>query len=126
MKRFVIPALWTISAMILMTAPSAFAAHVSIGIQIGPPPPPPVVAVVPVRPAPGYVWVDGYWYPVANRWIWHQGYWTAAPYPGAYWLGPRYATGAYFAGYWNGPRGPVIHDHRWDHDRARDFRGRRR
>jgi hypothetical protein len=126
MKRFIIPALLTMTVMMLLTASSAFAAQVSIGIHIGPPPPPPVVRVVPVQPAPEYVWVDGYWYPVGNHWKWHRGYWTLAPYQGAYWLGPRYAEGDYFEGYWEGPRGRIHHDHRWDHDRDRDYRGRDR
>src|ERR1051326_3158009 len=44
-----------------------FGAQVSFGIQIGPPPPPRIERVRPVAPGPDYVWVDGYWYPVARR-----------------------------------------------------------
>ena len=126
MKRFIVTVLLAIPAMTLMTAPSALAAQVSIGIRIGPPPPPRVVRVVPVQPAPEYVWVNGYWYPVGNHWRWHAGYWTLAPYAESYWLAPRYAAGEYFEGYWEGPRGRIKHDHHWDHDRNRDFRGKHR
>jgi hypothetical protein len=126
MKRFIVAALPAIIVMMLITAPSVLAAQVSIGIRIGPPPPPRIVRVVPVQPAPEYVWVNGYWYPVGNHWRWHAGYWTLAPYPGSYWLAPRYGAGEYFEGYWEGPRGRIKHDHRWDHDRNRDFRGRHR
>ncbi|HEY3742624.1 MAG TPA: YXWGXW repeat-containing protein [Bryobacteraceae bacterium] len=93
-----------------------------IGIRIGPPPPPRVVRR-PRMPGPGYVWVDGYWYAANNRYAWHGGYWTRAPYEGASWVGPRYEGGMFYAGYWNGPRGRMEHDHAWDHDRhVRDYR----
>ena len=55
-------------------------AQVSINIRIGPPPAPRVVHTVPPRPGPSYTWVEGYWYPVDNRYVWHNGYWTRAPY----------------------------------------------
>jgi hypothetical protein len=101
MKRLMIPSLL---ALMFMAAPAAFGAHVSIGVQIGPPPPP-VVYAVPAAPGPGYVWVGSYWYPAGNRWNWRRGYWTGAPYPGAHWLAPRYAGGVYHRGYWARPRG---------------------
>ena len=47
-------------------------AQVSVGIQIGAPPPPRVVAVLPPQPAPEFVWVEGYWYPVAHHYRWHE------------------------------------------------------
>ena len=43
------------------------------------PPPAPVYAA----PAPGYTWVDGYWYGVGPRRVWRAGYW-AAPRGGVY------------------------------------------
>jgi WXXGXW repeat (2 copies) len=108
----------------LLTAGEVFGAQLSIGVRIGPPPPPRAVHVLPQRPGPGYLWVDGYWYPVGNHWKWHQGYWTLAPYSGARWLAPRYENGEYFQGYWEGNEGRIEHEHRWDHDRYRDYRGR--
>src|SRR5690349_18882467 len=76
----------TLTALMLTAFVSTAAAQVSIGIHIGPPPPPPVVRVAPVAPAPGYVWVQGYWYPVGPSYRWRAGYWAAPPYTGAYWV----------------------------------------
>ncbi len=81
-----------------------------------------VYVAPPPRPAAELVWVEGYWYPVGHKYKWHEGYWTRPPYPGARWVAPRYDGRMYFAGYWDGDRGPVPHDHKWDHDRDRDFR----
>ena len=112
-----------ISALViamLAALPSVAGAQVSIGIRIGSPPPPRVVRVVPRRPGPEYVWVDGYCYPVSGRYRWHAGYWTRPPYLGARWIGPRYNGGQFFTGYWDGSRGRFDHDHQWDRDRGRD------
>ena len=106
--------------MFLVTA-KASTAQVSIGIVIGAPPPPRVAGVVPGRPEPATVWVEGYWYPVGNHYKWHEGYWTRAPFAGARWIAPRYEGGKWFDGYWEGGDRRVPHDHRWDHDRDRDF-----
>ena len=93
--------------------------QVSVGITIGPPPPPRVVRVIPSRPGPEFVWVDGYWYPVGGHYRWHAGYWTRPPYAGARWIGPRHEGGRYYNGYWEGDRGRFEHRHDWDHDRDR-------
>ena len=107
-------------AIALLVAGSMFG-QVSIGIRIGAPPAPRVVRVRPVGPGPGYVWVDGYWYPQGHRYRWHNGYWTLPPYAGANWIGPRYEGGMFFEGYWAGPRYEHFdHDHRWDRDHDRD------
>jgi WXXGXW repeat (2 copies) len=99
---------------------------VSVGVQIGPPPPPRVVYVVPSPPPePEYVWIEGYWYPVKRHYKWHDGYWTRPPYPDARWVAARYDGRLFFAGYWEGTRGRYGHDHRWDRDRDRDYRGKR-
>ena len=119
MKRIV---MMTLIAATLLSVHPVFGAQVSIGIRIGAPPPPRVVYVVPTRPAPEFVWIDGYWYPVGHRWKWHEGYWTRAPYVGASWYAPRYEGGQYFAGYWVANVGRIEHDHHWDHDHDRDFR----
>ncbi|MCU1324965.1 MAG: hypothetical protein JWN34_335 [Bryobacterales bacterium] len=123
-------------ALALITVGSVLA-QVSVGIQIGPPPRPRVMRVHPVGPGPGYVWVDGYYYPVNRRYVWHDGYWTRPPYAGAAWIRPRYERGQFFQGYWEGNnRERYAHDHRWDRDRnnrdynrnddRRDDRDRRR
>ena len=103
----------------LLTGSPALKAQVSVGIGIGAPPPPRVYAR-PVAPGPGYVWVDGYWYPVNGHYVWHRGYWTQPPYGGAIWVGPRWEGGRYYNGYWNGDRGRFEHDHRWDREHERD------
>jgi hypothetical protein len=105
----------------ILAAGTMLAADFSIGVRIGPPPVPRVERVHPVAPGPGYIWVDGYWYPEGSRYRWHSGYWTREPYAGARWVGPRYVGGQYYQGYWEGERGKVGHDHRWDRDRNRDY-----
>jgi WXXGXW repeat (2 copies) len=112
----------TFLAALFLGAASSANAQVSIGIRIGAPPPPRVVRVQPARPGPDWVWIEGYWYPVGKKYHWHEGYWTRVPYAGAHWVGPRYEGGQFFAGFWDGDRGRVEHDHRSDHDRDRDYR----
>lgn len=113
-------------AVMLLASMSVAGAQVSIGVRIGPPPPPPGVYVLPARPGPEFVWVEGYWYPVGRHYRWHEGYWTRPPYEGARWVAPRHDGEQFFEGYWEGGRGRVEHDHRWDRDRYRDFRDHER
>src|SRR3954469_10947207 len=92
----------TLLAGALLTAGSAFA-QVSIGIQIGPPPPPPnrvVYVTPPPRPAPEFLWIEGYWYPVGHKYKWHEGYGPRPPYEGAHGVGPRHDGRMFFEGYW--------------------------
>lgn len=116
----------TLLVAVLLAGVSILGAQVSIGIRIGPPPAPRVVRVLPPRPAPEFVWIEGYWYPEGRRYKWHEGYWTRPPYAGARWVGPHHDGEQYFAGYWEGDRGRMEHDHRWDRERDRDFRDRDR
>src|SRR5436190_17142945 len=111
----------TLLIFLTLAAASAYS-QLSIGIQIGPPPPPRIVRVLPPRPSPEFVWLDGYWYPVGNHYKWHAGYWTMPAYRGSRWVAPRYESGRYFNGFWDGDSGRRDHDHRWDRDRDRDFR----
>jgi hypothetical protein len=123
MRNFVRAAL--VAAFVLVSGSIAQAqTSVSIGVHIGPPPPPRVVHVVEVAPEPDYVWIDGYWHPVGHRYVWHEGYWTRPPYAGARWISARYERQMYFEGYWEGSRGRIVHDHRWDRDSHRDNRGK--
>jgi hypothetical protein len=122
MTKFIKAAVLTaMVAVMLLTSASLFGAQLSVGIRIGAPPPPRVVRVLPARPGPEFVWVDGYWYPVGNHYKWHAGYWTRPPYEGAHWVAPHHDGVQFFAGYWDGDHGRLEHDHRWDHDRDRDF-----
>jgi WXXGXW repeat (2 copies) len=116
----------TLLAGVLLTSVGALRAQVSVAVQIGPPPRPRVVSVRPHRPAAEFIWVEGYWYPVAGRYRWHEGYWTRPPYAGAHWVAPRHDGRAFFAGYWDGDRGRIYHDHSSDHDHERDFGERER
>jgi hypothetical protein len=109
-----------ICATLLLGVPAAFG-QVSVGIEIGPPPPARVI-VVPARPGPDFVWIEGYWYPLGSHYRWHAGYWTRPPYEGAHWIVPRHEGGRYYVGYWDGDHGRFEHDHHWDkhHDRDHD------
>ena len=109
-----------LSTLVLGPA-SAATAQVSFGINIGPPPQLRQSVVRP-QPRPDNVWVDGYWYPVGSRYTWHAGYWTAAPYEGAYWNEPYYTGHQYVAGYWDGDHGRSDHNHGTDRNKQRDHR----
>ena len=108
-------------AVLLLGFVPAGHAQVSLGIRIGPPPAPRVVRERPPRPGADFFWVDGYWYPAGNRYRWHEGYWTRPPYEGARWIGPRYESGQFYDGYWEGDRGRFEHHHDWDRDHDRDY-----
>jgi hypothetical protein len=107
-------------ATVLLAWASPVFAQVSVDVHIGHPPPPPQAYRVPAPAAPDYIWVEGYWYPQGHQYVWHNGYWTRPPYAGAYWVAPYYRGGRYYAGRWEGSRGNVYHDHRWDRDDHRD------
>src|SRR5262245_29928514 len=126
MKRFATTTFITSLLLVSGSVVAAAQTSVAVGIQIGPPPPPQVVYVDP-PPAPEVKneWIEGYWYPVKHPYKWHDGYWTRPPYPGARWIAARYDGRLFFDGYWEGSRGRYVHDHRWDRDRDRDYRGKR-
>jgi hypothetical protein len=48
-------------------------------------PPPAQAEVIGVAPAPGYVWIGGYWNWVGGRHTWVTGHW-APPRAGYYWV----------------------------------------
>ena len=115
--------LQTLSILALLLAGAAAAdAQISFDVQLGTPPPAPRAYRVPRQPGPDYVWVDGYWLPANGQYRWHEGYWTRPPYPDAYWVAPFYQEGRYYTGRWEGSRGDVHHDHRWDQNGQRDER----
>ena len=62
-------------------------------------PPAPLVYATPA-PRVGYTWVGGYWYPAGARYSWHAGYWARPAFAGARWVGPHFAYGHYYGGYW--------------------------
>lgn len=114
----------TFAIAIMLLAPAA-TANAQISIRIGEPPPPRAYRVPP-QPGPEFVWVEGYYYPVRGRYVWHDGYWTRPPYQGAYWVSPYHVGGQYYPGRWEGARGIIRHDHRWDQRENRDGRRDRR
>ena len=107
-----------ISSVLLLPA-SAARAQISFGIHIGEPPAPRAY-VVPARPGPDYIWVEGYNNPEGGSYRWHDGYWTRPPYQGAYWVEPYHVGGQYYTGRWEGDRGNVNHNHKWDKGNQRD------
>jgi len=109
--------------VLMLLAVGAVSAQLSVGIRIGPPPRPRVVRIQPRSPGAEYVWIGGYYYPVGNRYKWHDGYWTRPAFSGARWVEPHYDGQRFFDGYWNGDRGQTPHDHRWDKgkDHNRDY-----
>ena len=108
----------------LLFVSSPASAQVSFGIQVGRPPAPRAY-VVPARPGPDYVWVEGYWYPEGGQYRWHDGYWSRPALNEGYWVEPYYLNGRYVAGYWENGSRRVDHDHRSDRGRDRDWRDRR-
>jgi hypothetical protein len=110
----------TLALTTLLVASAATAnAQISFGIHIGEPPAPRAYRVPP-RPNAASIWVEGYQYPQGGKYRWHDGYWTNPPYQGAYWVEPYHSGGQYYAGRWEGSRGVVAHDHRWDRSKGRD------
>ncbi len=105
---------------LMLLASGAVFAQLSVGVRIGAPPPVRVIRVQPRNPGPGYSWVAGYWYPVGHRYKWHEGYWTRPAYSGARWVAPRHDGQMYYNGYWEGERGQIAHDHKWDRDHGRN------
>jgi hypothetical protein len=63
-----------------------------VAFAVGFPPPPLRADVVVEAPAPGLVWVGGYWTWSAERhdYVWIPGRWVRAPFPGARWVPPHW------------------------------------
>jgi len=77
---------------------------VGVGVSVGLPPPPLPVYVQPPIPAPGFIWVPGYWAWDGGGYYWVPGTWVEPPYVGALWT-PGYwgwSSGVYVfhGGYW--------------------------
>ena len=109
-------------SVILLACGSAYAVQISFGIAIGPPPPPRVVHVIPRRPGPDFLWIEGYWQPVENHYRWHDGYWVRPPFAGGFWVSPRYDGRSYYNGYWERGNRWTSRDRDYDryYDRGRD------
>jgi len=54
------------------------------------PPAPLAYGVVGVAPAPGYVWINGFWDLRGGNWAWVGGRWARPPHPHARWEPDRW------------------------------------
>ncbi len=77
--------LCSLSLGLMLIAPGCYATLSSDGwghLYVESTPPPPYVEVVAGPPAPGYVWVPGYWWWDGADYIWIRGQWELPPQPG--------------------------------------------
>ena len=83
----------------------AYGSDVVVGDAYAPMAPPPLRnEVIPVAPAPGYVWIGGSWGWGGGRYNWNPGRWSMPPRPGYGW----------HEGGWNhGPGGWRGHGGHW-------------
>ncbi len=90
---------------IMLVAPSAARADVSVGVSVTIGPPPIPVYTQPLCPGPGFIWIPGYWaWDPDFAYYWVPGMWSPAPFVGALWT-PGYwawSSGVYiwYDGYW--------------------------
>lgn len=99
---------WLLLAVVITAVSMASFAQVAISVSFGPPVLP--IYTQPICPAPGYIWVPGYWAwdPNFGDYYWVPGTWVLAPQVGYLWTPPWWAWsgGVYIfhAGYW----GPTV------------------
>ena len=95
-------------SLVILALSTASFAQIGISVSFGPPALP--VYTQPLCPAPGYLWVPGYWAwdPDFGDYYWVPGTWVLAPQVGYLWTPPwwGWSGGAYVfnAGYW----GPTV------------------
>lgn len=98
-----------LAGCVVAPAPAPYAVTTYPGVPYGgtayvvapAPPPPPVREVIGVAPAPGYIWISGYWNWVGGRYTWERGRWEA-PRPGYRWVPHRWERDG---GAWRGVPG---------------------
>src|ERR1043165_1395788 len=81
-------------------------------IVVTTPPPPPQREIIYERPAPSYVWIQGYWAWRGGRHVWGAGHWEAPPRANLVWVpsrwelrGDRYV---FVEGYWRDSAATVV------------------
>jgi len=88
----------------LLAIPASFGAQVAVGVSVRFGPPILPVYVQPVCPAPGFIWVPGYWAYGPDGYFWVPGTWVEPPEVGLLWT-PGYwgwddGVYAWYPGYW--------------------------
>jgi hypothetical protein len=105
LRKVTLLALALLAAILLMTSQLTHAA-VAISVNIAPPPLP--VYEQPPIPAPGYMWIPGYWAYSPEGYYWVPGTWVLPPDPELVWTPGYWAWSdgvyAWNAGYW----GPTV------------------
>lgn len=92
-----------IAALSLATLPLVSQAGVFVGVSVGIAPPVLPVYVQPPCPAPGYIWIPGYW-AWDDGYYWVPGTWAVAPAVGLLWT----------PGYWGWAEGDYVwHEGYW-------------
>jgi len=88
-----------------LALPRIAAAQIEFSVTVGPPPVP--VYEQPVIPAPGFIWVPGYWYYGPYGYYWVPGTWVQPPVVGLLWTPGYWGWSEGFfvwhGGYW-GPQ----------------------
>ena len=73
----------------------AYGSDVVVGDVYAPMAPPPLRnEVIPVAPAPGYVWIGGSWGWGGGRYNWNPGRWSMPPRPGYGWQSRPWSQGS--------------------------------
>jgi hypothetical protein len=80
-----------LSGCVVAVRPAAPGLYVGGAIGVAPPAVP--VEEVGVAPAPGYVWMAGYWNWLGARYVWVAGHWGPGR-PGFVWVQHRWVRGA--------------------------------
>jgi WXXGXW repeat (2 copies) len=103
--RFVLPVLLTLGAGLALPPAEA---QVAIGVSVPLPPPELPIYQQPPIPAPGYIWVPGYWGWGPDGYYWVPGAWVVPPAPGLLWTPAYWAwiddAYVFVPGYW----GPAV------------------